>query len=88
MKSKDDACRARRAGRRYPRHTAERGLVCIRVGVRPGAICRLISEGRFPKQVQLSERTSAWVASEIETYMDARIAERDAKRPAAAEGRF
>jgi transcription elongation factor GreA-like protein len=27
-------------------------------------------------------------ASEVETYMDARIAERDAKHPAAAEGRF
>jgi prophage regulatory protein len=71
---------------------AHRGLryirlkeVCARVGLRPSAIYHLISDGRFPKQVKLSERTSAWVVSEVETYMDARIAERDAKRPAAGE---
>jgi prophage regulatory protein len=59
--------------------------VCARVGLRPSAIYHLISEGRFPKQVKLSERTSAWVVSEVETYMDARIAERDASCPAAAD---
>jgi prophage regulatory protein len=54
--------------------------VCARIGLRPSAIYRLIGEGRFPKQVKLSGRTAAWVESEVETFMDARIAERDEKR--------
>ena len=57
--------------------------VCARVGLRTSAIYHLISEGRFPKQVKLSERTSAWVESEVESFMDARIAERDRVRPTA-----
>src|SRR5258708_26860237 len=33
--------------------------------------------GKFPKEVKLSERTLAWIESEIEVYMNARIAKRD-----------
>lgn len=51
--------------------------VCARVGLRRSAVYKLISVGRFPKQVKLSERTAAWIESEVETFMDARIAERD-----------
>lgn len=40
---------------------------------------RYSSLGRFPKQVKLSERTSAWIESEVEAFMDARIVERDNK---------
>lgn len=53
--------------------------VCARVGIRPSAVYHLISLGRFPKQVKLSERTSAWIESEVEAFMDARITERDSK---------
>jgi prophage regulatory protein len=51
--------------------------VCARVGLRRSSIYRLIELGRFPKQIKLSERASAWIESEIEEFMIARIAERD-----------
>jgi prophage regulatory protein len=64
--------------------TGARGLryirlreVCQRVGLKHSSVYRLIALGRFPKQVKLSERTAAWIESEVEGYMDARIVERD-----------
>jgi predicted DNA-binding transcriptional regulator AlpA len=38
---------------------------------------RLMATGAFPRQVKLSERTSAWIESEVESFMNARIGERD-----------
>jgi len=32
-------------------------------------IYRLISEGKFPKQVKLAERSSGWVAQEVTDYL-------------------
>jgi prophage regulatory protein len=57
--------------------------VCQRVGLKQSAVYRLIGLGKFPKQVKLSERASAWVESEVEAYMTARIEDRD-QRPSAA----
>jgi predicted DNA-binding transcriptional regulator AlpA len=37
----------------------------------------MMAAGAFPRQVKLSERTSAWIESEVEAFMNARIAERD-----------
>jgi prophage regulatory protein len=37
----------------------------------------LIGLGKFPKQVKLSERTAAWIESEVVSFMDSRIANRD-----------
>lgn len=51
--------------------------VCARVGLKQSTVYRLIELGRFPKQIKLSERASAWIESEIEDFMMARIAERD-----------
>lgn len=51
--------------------------VCARVGLRPSTLYALIKLGHFPKQVKLSKRTSAWIESEVEAFMNARIAERD-----------
>lgn len=51
--------------------------VSDRVGLKASGIYRLMALGTFPKQVKLSERTAAWVESEIESFMDARIVERD-----------
>lgn len=39
--------------------------------------CRLVKLGRFPTQVKLSERSVAWIESEVEAFTEARIAERD-----------
>jgi prophage regulatory protein len=57
--------------------------VCKRVGLKTSSVYRLIGLGKFPKQVKLSERTSAWIESEVESFMASRIADRD-QGPAAA----
>jgi prophage regulatory protein len=51
--------------------------VCQRVGLKPSSVYRLIGLGTFPKQVKLSERTSAWIESEVESFMASRVKERD-----------
>jgi len=32
-------------------------------------IYRLISEGKFPKQIKLAERSSGWIAQEVTDYL-------------------
>ena len=39
-------------------------------------IYRLIAQGKFPKQFKLTERTSRWVGSEIEGFINQKIEER------------
>jgi prophage regulatory protein len=72
--------------RAQPRDSMEgpRGLryirlpeVCARVGLKRSTVYRLISLGRFPKHIKLSEHASAWIESEIDDFMIARIAGRD-----------
>jgi prophage regulatory protein len=59
--------------------------VSARVGLKASGIYRLMAQGSFPKQVKLSERTAAWVESEIESFMDARLMERDERNYTAPE---
>jgi prophage regulatory protein len=40
------------------------------VGLSRSSIYKLISEGRFPKQIHLSERSTAWRLSELRAWMD------------------
>ncbi len=39
----------------------------------------LIAQGKFPKQIKLTSRSSGWIESEVNQWLDDRIAERDAK---------
>jgi len=39
-------------------------------------ITRLEKAGRFPKRVQLTQNRVAWVESEVDDWLNARIAER------------
>jgi len=48
-------------------------------------IWRLERDGTFPQRVQVSAARVAWVESEIDQWIEARIASRPAKRTAAAE---
>jgi len=43
------------------------------------AIYDLIAKGKFPKQIKLTSRSSGWVSSEVEQWVDDRIAERDSE---------
>jgi prophage regulatory protein len=58
--------------------------VCNRVGVGYATIYRMIAAGEFPRQVKLRERTSVWVESEVDAFINARIAERDQPIPTPA----
>jgi prophage regulatory protein len=42
-------------------------------------IYRLMAQGKFPKQIKLSERTSRWISSELEEFIDQKIEERNSK---------
>lgn len=49
-------------------------------GLSGSTIYRLISQGNFPKQIKLSERSSGWLKSEVEQWLDDRIkASRDSE---------
>jgi prophage regulatory protein len=52
--------------------------VISRTGLGRSTIWNLIARGRFPKQVKLSERSSAWVDTEVDHWINSRITERDA----------
>jgi len=43
------------------------------------AIYDLISKGKFPKQIKLTSRSSGWIESEINQWLNDRIAERDSE---------
>ncbi len=55
--------------------------VCERVGVGTSTIYKMMAAGAFPRQVKLSVRTAAWIESEVEAFMNARIIERDQPVP-------
>ena len=48
-------------------------------GYRRTSIFDKVAEGSFPAPVKLGPRAVAWVSEEIKDWMDARVAERDAK---------
>ena len=48
-----------------------------RTGLGRSTIWNQVARGSFPKQVKLSERSSAWVAAEVDQWINARIIERD-----------
>ncbi|HEV7270724.1 AlpA family transcriptional regulator [Pseudoxanthomonas sp.] len=51
--------------------------VLIRTGLGRSTIWSLIAQGRFPRQVKLSERSSAWVDAEVDAWVAQRVAMRD-----------
>lgn len=53
-----------------------------RTGLTRPTIYRRAKEGTFPKPVRLGGNSSAWIESEIDGWLAARIAERDSARDA------
>ena len=43
---------------------------------------RLMKAGRFPKTIRVGDARNAWIEAEIDAYIAARIAERDAGKAA------
>src|SRR5262249_27040640 len=50
-----------------------------RVGLKQTAIYDGVTKGTFPKPVPLGKRAVGWLEHEIDAWLDARIAERDAE---------
>jgi len=40
-------------------------------------IYRLISKGEFPKQIKLAERSSGWLKSEVDDWLESKVNQRD-----------
>lgn len=45
-------------------------------------IYQMVAQGKFPKPVKLTPRSVAWVEDEVNSFIDARIAERDSQSAA------
>ena len=41
------------------------------------SIYRLVKQGKFPKQIKLSERSSGWLLSEVNDWLDSKVQTRD-----------
>lgn len=54
-----------------------RGDVQRRTGLSKSTMYSLIACGQFPAPVKVSPRTSAWIESEISTWIAQRVARRD-----------
>ena len=52
--------------------------VKIATAMSGSTVYRLIEEGKFPRQIKLSQRSSGWVKAEVDRWIDERIA---ASRP-------
>ncbi|MGO9486600.1 MAG: AlpA family phage regulatory protein [Rhodomicrobium sp.] len=50
-------------------------------GHRPSSIYELIPQDNFPRPVKLSDRCSAWIDEEIQSWQEWCIARRDGKCP-------
>lgn len=48
-----------------------------KTGTSKSNIYALAQKGEFPKPVKLSERSSAWIESEVDQWIEDRIAQRD-----------
>ena len=44
-------------------------------------IHRLIGAGKFPRPIKLGENRNAWIETEIDAHIEAKIAERDSEPP-------
>lgn len=49
-----------------------------RTGQSTSGLYAAMAAGRFPKPIRISERSVAWIESEVADWLAARVAERDA----------
>jgi len=54
-------------------------MVTNQTGFSPASIYRLVKEGKFPAPIKIGARASAWIGSEVDSYIMARIAARGCK---------
>jgi prophage regulatory protein len=47
--------------------------VCSRTGLARSTIYKMIFHGRFPPQIKLTTRSSGWILSEVDDWINDRI---------------
>ncbi|MCW0101044.1 helix-turn-helix transcriptional regulator [Burkholderia pseudomallei] len=52
---------------------------CIKLGMPRSTFYRAVALGELPKPIKLGEKATGWVESELDAFIDARIAARDQK---------
>jgi prophage regulatory protein len=53
-----------------------RSQVETRTGLARSTIYKLISEGKFPKPIKITDRAVAWLSDEIDKWIEVRVSER------------
>ena len=61
-----------------PRRFLRIAAVVDKTGLPPSTVYALMADGLFPKSILLSKRCKGWLEDEIESWMNARIAQREA----------
>ncbi len=56
----------------------------VKVGMKRDNIYRGAREGWFPRPIKINERATGWIESEIDAFIQRRIAERDSETPISA----
>ena len=59
-------------------------IVHDKVGLCRSHVHKLVSQGSFPKPIKLGLRSSGWVESEVDTWLEQRIAESRSNNPESA----
>ena len=54
--------------------------VIVRTGLSRSVLYGLVKEGKFPQPLRLAKRSSGWLESEINEWINDRVAERDADK--------
>jgi prophage regulatory protein len=54
--------------------------VLSRIGIKRSTLYRWIAEKKFPAPLRIGDRASAWLESDVATWINRRVAERDAAR--------
>ena len=62
---------------RRPSRLLRLPAVSERVGLGQALIPRMAREGLFPRPVKISKRATGWLESEVEAFIEQRVAERD-----------
>jgi len=48
-------------------------------GLSRSTLYEMVARGRFPKPIRIGARSVAWISEEVQAWLEARIAERDAE---------